>query len=112
MNYQIVLMTVFGAVALVGGIFLTYNLYQMTVIDAESREMKLPKLWGVMNASGNSGNGFLLLYLLRRRKYPVKYLSNQKEKELKSYKKKSLVALVFHLIGGLVFAISLIYYLN
>lgn len=105
-------MVAFGAVTLLGGILLAYNIYKMTVIDADLRGIKHPKLWGFLNTSGNNGNAFILLYLLARRNYPVKYLSDEKKCELARYKKQALVALAFHLLGGLAFAICLIYYLN
>ncbi|WP_018659286.1 hypothetical protein [Allofustis seminis] len=112
MDHLLISLVISGAVTSVGGVILLYTIYQMTVIDAMSRGIKHPKLWGVVNASGNNSSTFLLLYLINRRKYPVKNLTANQKLELELYKKKALVALAFHLIAGLVFATSLIYYLN
>lgn len=112
MNYFLPLMTISGAVTFVGGVMLAYNIYQMTIIDAEARGIQKPKAWGLLNAAGNNGNAFILLYLIRRRQFPVKSLPKDKKIALNLYKKKALVAMGFHLIAGLVFAICLINYTN
>ncbi|MGX7092382.1 hypothetical protein [Hutsoniella sourekii] len=112
MDLLLILLTIAGAVTFAGGIILIYTIYQLTLIDAKSRGIKHPKTWGILNASGNNSNSFLLMYLIKRRKYPVKNLPDDQKLKLELYKKKALLALIFHLIAGLVFAIGLIYYLN
>lgn len=42
-------------------------IYSMVMIDAKSRGIKNPKLWSVIAAAGQRGDG-LLLYLFTRRK--------------------------------------------
>lgn len=112
MNGLLILLVISGAVTSVGGLILLHTIYQMTLIDAKSRGIKHPKAWGLVNASGNNSNFFLLVYLIKRRKYPVKNLSADQKQELALYKKKALLGLTFHLLAGLIFAITLIYYLN
>lgn len=66
-----VLFVICMAVALVGAIETTYQIYKLTVLDASSRGLKHPRLWGLLATNGNNSSG-LLLYLLGRRKYPIK----------------------------------------
>ena len=112
MNLQLILIVISGAVTLLGGIMLQYNIYQMTKIDARARGLKHPKLLGILNISGNNGNAFLLAYLIGRKKYPIQNLGKRDKKNLESFKKKSLLALAIHLIGGAVFIVLFIYYKN
>ena len=108
MYIKLIIMIISGAVFLVGGIILQYNIYKMTQIDAKARGLKHPKLLGVLNISGD--NGFLLAYLIGRKKYPIQNISSKDLAELESYKKKALLALSMNLIASLVFVIALIYY--
>ena len=110
MDIKLIIMIVSGAVFLVGGFIFQYNIYQMTQIDAKARGLKHPKILGVLNISGNNGNGFLLAYLIGRKKYPIQNISRKDLSALESYKKKSLLALSMNLIASLIFVIALIYY--
>lgn len=112
MNLQLILIVISGAVTLLGGIMLQYNIYQMNKIDARARGLKHPKLLGVLNISGNNGNAFLLAYLIGWKKYPTQNLGKRDKKNLEFFKKKSLLSLAIHLIGGVVFIVLLIYYKN
>ncbi|WP_306483951.1 hypothetical protein [Anaerococcus sp.] len=112
MNLQLILIIISGAVTVLGGAILQYNIYQMTKIDARARGLKHPKLLGVLNISGNNGNAFLLAYLIGRKKYPIQNLGKRDKESLETYKKKSRLALAIHLIGGAVFIVLLIYYKN
>ena len=110
MDIKLIIMIVSGAVFLVGGFIFQYYIYQMTKIDAKARGLKHPKILGVLNISGNNGNGFLLAYLIGRKKYPIQNISRKDLSALESYKKKSLLALSMNLIASLNFVIALIYY--
>ena len=70
----------------------------MTVIDATARGLKHPKFWGVFTMNGNNSSG-LLMYLIRRRKYPIINMSENDAKELEKRKKSAGVGLVFFAIG-------------
>ncbi len=110
MDIKLIIMIISGAVFVVGGFILQYNIYQMTQIDAKARGLKHPRLLGVLNISGNNGNAFLLAYLIGRKKYPIQNISSKDLADLEAYKKKSLLALSMNLIASLVFVIALIYY--
>lgn len=112
MDLQLITIIISGAVTVLGGIILQYNIYQMTKIDARARGLKHPKLLGLLNISGNNGNAFLLAYLIGRKKYPIQNLGKRDKENLETFKKKSRLALAIHLIGGAVFIILLIYYKN
>lgn len=78
---------------ILGGTTLAYQVYKMTELDAKSRGLKHPKLWGLFSLSGN-GSGGLLIYLIGRRKYPSSM--NEKDKAvMESRKKRAGVSLVF-----------------
>lgn len=110
MDIKLIIIIISGAVFLVGGIILQYNIYKMTQIDANARGLKHPKLLGVLNISGNNGNAFLLAYLIGRKKYPIQNISKKDLQALESYKKKSLLALWINLGAALVFLIAFVYY--
>ena len=65
------------AVTIVGAIETTYQIYKLTVLDASSRGLKHPRLWGLFAINGNNSSG--LLYLLGRRKYPIKDIDNHQK---------------------------------
>lgn len=110
MDLGLIIMVISGAVFLVAGFILQYNIYQMTKIDAKARGLKHPKLLGVLNISGNNGNAFLLAYLIGRKKYPIQNISKKDLQALESYKKKSLLSLGINLIAALIFLIAFVYY--
>lgn len=110
MDLGLIIMVISGAVFLVAGFILQYNIYQMTQIDANARGLKHPKLLGVLNISGNNGNAFLLAYLIGRKKYPIQNISKKDLQALESYKKKSLLSLGINLIAALIFLIAFVYY--
>lgn len=56
-----------GAVIVLTSIALYYYMYQLILMDAESRGMKRPKLWAVFASGGQNGSG-LFIYLFSRRK--------------------------------------------
>ncbi|MCZ0717445.1 hypothetical protein [Aerococcus kribbianus] len=112
MTTQIIVLIVSGAFCLVGGFLLAYTIYQLTLIDAQARGLAHPKLWGVLNAGSNNGNGFIIPYLIHRNKYPIQNLSKQQKQEMMNYKKKAYTALAFHLVAGIIFIISFIIWLG
>ena len=57
------------------GLF-AYRLYEIIQIDA-GQKFKHPKTWGLCSISSNNGSG-LLLYLIKRRKYPIIELSKRR----------------------------------
>lgn len=88
MKIQFLIVTAMGVAAvIVGSVFTAYQLYKLVEIDAESRGLKHPRLWGAFSLAGNNSSG-LLLYLIGRRKYPVLSLSREQQ-EGKSRRKKS-----------------------
>lgn len=92
------------AFMVLSGIFvLMYQIFKMVVLDAESRGLKHPKFWGAFSIGGNNANG-LILYLLRRNRYPANMTDNASE-IFKSRKRKAGLCLCFIAIG----AISLIF---
>ena len=54
MERNIVLAVIFGAIAVVGAVETLYQIYKLTVIDAEARGLKHPKVWGLLAANGNN----------------------------------------------------------
>ena len=82
-----------------GATSINYQIYKMTVIDARCRNIKHPKLWGLLAMNGNNSSG-LILYLLTRKKYP-REIGTEDLNEIERRKKKALVSLVFLVVGAL-----------
>ena len=80
MNY--ILLAIFIAIYLIGVVATIYQVYKITVIDSKARGIKHPKLMGLLATSGKSSEG-IILYLLHRRKYPIKNIT--KEKKIKYF---------------------------
>ena len=110
MDYKLIILAISGGVFLTAGILLMYNIYQMTVIDAKSRGLKHPKLLGYLNMSGNNGNGFILMYMLMRKKYPIENISKNDLDKINLLKKKSMLALYIHLFGAIIFIITFLFF--
>ncbi len=106
MKWNIVLAVIFGAIALVGGIEAVYQVYKLTEADASARGLKHPKLWGLLAANGNNSSG-LLLYLIGRRKYPIKTIDNNQLLMMDKRKKSVGVGLVFIAFGTIGFILCL-----
>lgn len=81
-----VLIIIGAAILLVGSICFAYRLYEIVQIDARSRGFKHPKTWGLFSISSNNGSG-LLLYLIKRRKYPIIELSKEDMERIEKSKK-------------------------
>ena len=93
------------AAVMVGSVF---TAYQLVEIDAESRGLKHPRLWGAFSLAGNNSSG-LLLYLLGRRKYPVIALTKERQAAKGRRKKKIGVSFAFQAVGAIVFILSMFF---
>ena len=105
MWYATIISIVGGAVLLVGTVNLTCQIYNMTKLDAESRGLKHPKLWGLFSLSGQNGGG-LILYLIGRRNY-VSTMSLEGRQEMDLRKKKAGLSLIFIVIGAITMAVGI-----
>lgn len=103
-----VLFAICMAVVIVGTIETTYQIYKLIILDASARGLKHPKLWGLLATSGNNSSG-LLLYLLGRRKYPIKDIDDHQKILMNKRKKSASVGLLFIVLGtiGLILCTSL-----
>lgn len=95
-----IFMAIFMAICLVGVFLIVYQIYKITVIDAKARNLKHPKLMGLFAISGRSSEG-LIIYLLNRKKYPIKNMSKLEQEEIKNRKKKILVGIIFLVVGAI-----------
>ena len=100
MEWNIVLAVIFGAAAVVGGVETIYQIYKLTVIDATARGLKHPKLWGILATNGNNSSG-LLLYLVRRRKYPLNSIDDEQLQFMDRRKKSAGIGLTFMAVGAI-----------
>jgi len=105
MNY--ILMAIFIAIYLIGVITVVYQIYKITIIDAKARNIKHPKLMGLLATSGKSSEG-LIIYLLNRKKYPIKQISDNELNEINRRKKISFVSIIFIVIGAIGFVFCLL----
>ena len=105
MNY--ILLAIFIAIYLIGVIATVYQVYKITVIDAKARDLKHPKLMGLLATSGRSSEG-IILSLLHRRKYPIKNISKEEQNEIERRKKIALVGLIFMVIGAIGFVLFIV----
>lgn len=105
MNY--ILMAIFIAIYLIGVITNVYQIYKITIIDAKARNIKHPKLMGLLATSGKSSEG-LIIYLLNRKKYPIKQISDNELNEINRRKKISFVSFIFIVIGAIGFVFCLL----
>ena len=103
-----VLFAICMAVVIVGTIETTYQIYKLIILDASARGLKHPKLWGLLATSGNNSSR-LLLYLLGRRKYPIKDIDDHQKILMNKRKKSASVGLLFIVLGtiGLILCTSL-----
>lgn len=102
-----VFMAISIAIYLVGIIAMIYQLYKIIVIDAKARGIKHPKIMGLLATSGKSSEG-LIIYLLTRKKYQIKNISQSEIEEIKNRKKIILVAIIFMVIGAIGFVYTIL----
>lgn len=93
----------YGSISIVlvscGAIMLGYQLFKITELDARSRGFAHPKLWGLF-ATGQSGGGGLLVYLISRRNHPIK-MTSQEQAEMQRRKRHFGWSLAVLTTGGL-----------
>ncbi|HJC90331.1 MAG TPA: hypothetical protein H9695_05075 [Candidatus Mediterraneibacter excrementigallinarum] len=87
------------AFMIVGAVHTVWQIFKIVELDARSRGIKHPGLWGFLSANSNGASG-LILYLIGRRNYPVISLSEKMKKEIDSRKRRVGAGLVFLAIGG------------
>ena len=102
-----VLIIIGAAIMLVGAICFAYRLYEIVQIDARSRGFKHPKTWGLCSILSNNNSG-LLLYLIKRRKYPIIELSKEDRERLEKSKKAISAAIIFVATGAILIVVSII----
>jgi len=102
-----IFMAIFIAMYLVGMVVTVYQLYKITIIDAKARDLKHPKLMGLLATSGKSSEG-LIIYLLKRKKYPIKNMTQLELEEINNRKKKMLVGIIFLVVGAVGFVYSIV----
>lgn len=107
MEWNIVVGIVSFSIMFVGAAGTAYQIYRMTVLDADSRGLKHPKFWGFFALGGNNSSG-LIMYLIGRRKYPAVNLSDAGRKEMDRRKKTAGAGLVFLAVGAVGLVISVI----
>ena len=87
------------AFMIAGAVHTVWQIFKIVELDARSRGIKHPGLWGFLSANSN-GSSRLILYLIGRRNYPVISLSEKMKKEIDSRKRRVGVGLVFLAMGG------------
>lgn len=107
MNTQILALGVvcFAAI-IVGALHIGFQLFKIASLDAEVRGLSHPKLWGIFAMSGNNSSG-LIMYLILRRKHPVKNMSKEVCQEIESRKKRAGIGIVFLAAGAIGFVITI-----
>jgi len=96
----------FIVLTLVGSVGLVYQIYKMTVLDAESRGLKHPKFWGLVASSGRNSSG-ILTYMIGRRNYSSN-MSAENIKIMESRKKIAATGMLFQVVGFIGFLASII----
>lgn len=110
MDVRLLMMICGAALTIFGGIQLARMIYQLTVMDAQARQLPHPRFWGIFNISGNNSSGNILLYLLGRRRFPIKDASSLDPQRVTDCKKQARLALVFHLLGAAILIGGFIWY--
>lgn len=87
-----------GAVIAVGAAFFLYQLYHIIVLDARTRGLKHPRIWGLLSLGNNTGGG-LFLYLARRRNSPAIRITEKDRAEILRRKKATGIGLAFAAFG-------------
>ena len=109
MNTKIVFLTMCAIAYLIGIVLTVVHVYRFTVTDAKSRGMENSKAMGLLATSGQRGSG-MLLYLLKRKKYPVISISAQDKKLLSQCKVRTGigVAVMVMSIAGFIAGLNLL----
>lgn len=88
------------------GLALIINIYRLVYLDAKSKGIKKPKLWGLISAGAQNGSG-LILYLFKRRGYENS-ISKEDLKTMDKIKKRIGYILCGELIGIITFILNAI----
>lgn len=102
-----VLIIIGAAILLVGSICFAHRLYEIVQIDARARGFRHPKTWGLCSILSNNNSG-LLLYLIKRRKYPIIELSKEDMERIEKSKKAISAAIIFVATGAILIVVSII----
>lgn len=102
-----VLIIIGAAILLVGSICFAHRLYEIVQIDARARGFRHPKTWGLFSILSNNNSG-LLLYLIKRRKYPIIELSKEDMERIEKSKKAISAAIIFVATGAILIVVSII----
>ena len=97
----------FGIIIL-ASIYLIHQMFEMILLDAHCRRLEHPKLWAWFSIGGQHGEG-LLLYLLKRKNNPPAHLSDSDFLILQDRKKKAKIAVIFQVIGCLIFLFAIFF---
>lgn len=103
---NIIFIVICGAVILTGAIGVVYQVYRITMLDAEARGLKHPKFWGFFAMSGNNSGG-LIMYLIGRKKYPIISMTESNKKEIQTRKKSAGAGLIFLAAGAVGFMLCI-----
>lgn len=87
---------------LLGAFTLSFQVFKLVALDAQSRGLKHPNFWGIFSLSGNNGSGGLILYLIGRNKYPSNMTDDAKI-IFNSRKRRAGLSLCFIALGGIGF---------
>lgn len=98
MNWNTIISVMFGAIVAVGAIFFLYQLHNIIVIDAKTRGLKHPRIWGLLPLGNNTGGG-LLVYLISRRNHPIINITENDKLEMSRRKKATSIGLSFICLG-------------
>lgn len=98
-------------IILCSGIYFSYQLFQIIQLDATYRGMERPKLWSWLTVVGQRGEG-IILYLLKRRDYPRRSMSDEDFITFQNCKKRAKFATVCELAGAALFLYTIIFLLN
>ncbi len=103
---MLVILVLVAVQILVGAVFTAYQIFRIVNLDASSRALPYPKLWGLFSTAGE-GQG-LIFYLLYRRKHPPS-LKPQEAKELRDRKRKVICGLGLLVLGGMIMMAILVF---
>lgn len=98
MEWNTIVSVICGAIIAVGAGFFMYQLHNIVVIDAKTRGLKYPRLWGLLPLGNNTGGG-IFIYMIRRRNCPVINISENDKLEIEKRKKASGIGLSFICLG-------------
>ena len=99
MQSQLVLYFLLLLIALLS-LFLAYYTSQLVLLDAQSRQLKRPKLWAFFVAGSQNGAG-LTTYLAKRKQSPLR-LTPEEQQRVHQLKRKLTACLVLDVLAFIV----------